>query len=108
MASIVGSLAKRAVEGIVARAPAPVQGAVAQVRRRYETGVLDAQRALEELAELEEVAARAAATILAFPFATVGAIRELYGRVSDLERELDRRDATIRALEERLKALEKK
>lgn len=100
------SLAKRAMESVVARAPGPVQDAVKRVQDRYHAGRVDAQRAIEELAQIEEALARAAVGIIAFPFVTAGAIRELYGKLHELERSVGDRDATIRALEARIRELE--
>ena len=84
------SLAKQARERAYASAPSNVKETVERLRRRYENGRVDAQRALEELAELEERALRMAFQLLLFPVATAGAIRELYSKVRDLEGAQDR------------------
>jgi hypothetical protein len=94
------------MDTVVARSPAQVQDAVRRVQDRYAAGRLDAQRAIEELGQIEEALARAAVGIVAFPFVTAGAIRELYGKLHDLERSVGERDATIRALEARIRELE--
>ena len=100
-------IARRAGRRALERAPANVQETVERIRRRYEEGRVDAQRALEELAEVEERAVRVALQLLLFPWATAGAIRELYGRLRELEGGIERRDETIRRLEERVRQLER-
>jgi hypothetical protein len=105
--SVAASLAKQAGERAYARAPQNVQEAVERIRRRYETGRVDAQRALEELAELEERALRVALQLVLFPWATAGAIRELYSRMRELEGSIEKRDRTIRVLEDRIRELER-
>jgi hypothetical protein len=103
----VRSVAKGASKIALNVAPSSVQDAVAKIQARYESGRVDARRALEELGSLEEQALKAAATVLIFPFATIGAIRELYERVTALEKGMAERDAKIAALEARLRELEK-
>jgi hypothetical protein len=73
---------------------------VEKVRRRFEDGKIDAKKALEELSQMEEKALRAALQLMLFPWATAGAIRELYGRVRE-------QDETIRRLEDRIRQLER-
>jgi hypothetical protein len=101
------SIAKLAGEQAYAKAPPNVQEAVERIKRRYETGRIDAQKALEELAEFEERALKVVAQFVLFPWATAGAIRELYGRMRELEGALDKRDRTIRLLEDRIRELER-
>ena len=72
---------------------------VEKVRRRFEDGKIDAKKALEELSHLEEKALRTALQLMLFPWATAGAIRELYTRVRE-------QDETIRRLEDRIRQLE--
>lgn len=100
------SLAQEAGKRALERAPSNVKDAVERIRRRYENGRIDAQRALDELSEIEERALRMAFQLLAFPWATAGAIRELYGRIRELEGSLEHRDKTIQLLEERIRRLE--
>ncbi len=104
--SLAVNVAQGAGRAALAAAPERVQDTVARVRARYEAGRVDAQRALEELSALEEQAVQIATRIVLFPWATAGAIREIYGRVRELERSLDSRDATIRSLEARIRQLE--
>lgn len=105
--SVAASLAKQASERAYASAPPHLKESVERIRRRYENGRLDAQKALEELAALEERALRVGLQIILLPWATAGAIKELYGRQRELERSLDKRDAQIRALEDRIRELER-
>jgi hypothetical protein len=102
------SLAKGAGRAALARAPGPLRDAVESVQARYETKKLDAQRALEELAALEEQAFEIAVKIMLFPWATAGAIRELYGKVRELERTVESRDEAIKRLEARIRDLERR
>jgi DNA repair exonuclease SbcCD ATPase subunit len=97
-------IAGRALE----RAPANVRDTVERIRRRYDEGRIDAQKAMEELASIEERALRVALQLALFPWATAGAIRELYGRLKELEGGIERRDETIRRLEERIRQLEQR
>jgi hypothetical protein len=103
---VLSRLAKQAMDGVVARFPSGVQDAVARVQQRYEERRVDAKRALDEFGAFEERVAKVAVGIVAFPFVATGAIRELYTRVTELERDLKDRDATIKKLEDRLKRLE--
>jgi chaperonin cofactor prefoldin len=104
--SLAANVAQGAGRAALAAAPGKVQDTVARVRARYEAGRVDAQRALEELAALEEQAVMIATRIVLFPWATAGAIREIYGRVRELERSLDSREEKIKALEARIQELE--
>jgi len=104
--SVAASIAQGASKRALDRAPPNVKEAVERIRQRYENGRIDAQRAVEELADLEERALRVAFQLLAFPWATAGAIRELYGRVRELEVTLRGKDRTIELLEERIRKLE--
>jgi hypothetical protein len=111
--SVATSFAHEASKRALDRAPSNVKHAVSNVkeavekiRTRYEAGRVDAQKALEELSELEERALKMTFQLLMFPWATTGAIREIFGRVRELEGSLKDRDETIRRLEERIRALE--
>ncbi len=104
--SAAASLAQGAGKRALDRAPPNVKEAIEKIRRRYETGRIDAKRAVEELGELEEKALRMAFQLLLFPWATAGAIRELYGRVRELETTVEGKDRTIQLLEERIRKLE--
>ena len=100
--------AKETARAALARVPSPLKDTVEKVRERYETGVIDAQKALEDLAAFEEQAIKVATQLLAFPFVTIGAVRELYVRVRALEGGSDGRDNTIRELTERVRELERR
>jgi hypothetical protein len=102
------SLARGAGRAAFERAPESLRGAIERVQARYEGGKLDAQRALEELAALEEQAFEVAVKLLLFPWATVGAIRDLYGKIRDLERTVESRDEAIKKLEARIRELERR
>jgi hypothetical protein len=104
--SVAASLAQGAGKRALDRAPENVKEAIEKIRRRYENGRVDARRAMEELADIEEKALRAAFQLLLFPWATAGAIRELYGRIRELEASVEGKDRTIRLLEERIRKLE--
>ncbi len=103
---LAASVATKTGQAALSRAPEKVQEAVEKIRVRYEEGRIDAQKALEELAAFEEQAVRATLKLIAFPWVTAGAIRELYGKVRTLEEALTRRDEEIRELEKRIKELE--
>jgi hypothetical protein len=104
--SVAASIAQTAGKRALDRAPANVKEAIEKIRRRYETGRIDARHAMEELAELEEKALRMAFQLVLFPWATAGAIRELYGRVRELETTIEGKDRTIQLLEDRIRKLE--
>lgn len=106
--ALAASVAKGAGKAALSRAPAPLRDAVGRVQARYEGGRLDAQKALEELASLEEHAFEVAVKILIFPWATAGAIKELYGRMKELERSVETRDVAIEKLEARIRELERR
>jgi hypothetical protein len=101
------SIARTAGERAYAKAPPNLQEAVEKIRRRYENGRIDARKALEDLSELEERALKVVAQFVLFPWATAGAIRELYGRMRELEGAVEKRDRTIRLLEDRIRELER-
>ncbi|MBI3725972.1 hypothetical protein HY251_18750 [bacterium] len=100
------TVAKTTSKAALSRAPLGVQETVERIRSRYEEGRIDAQKALEELAAFEEQAFRAALRLLAFPWATAGAIKDLYGRVRSLQETLEEREERIRELERRIRELE--
>ena len=105
--SVARSLASKAGERVYAQAPPDVQETVERIRRSYENGRIDAQKALDELAQLEERAVKVVLQLVLFPWATAGAIRELYGRMRELEGAVEKRDSTIKLLEDRIRELER-
>src|SRR5262245_33644895 len=106
--SVAKSLAQKAGERAYSHAPPNVQEAVERIRRSYENGRVDAKKALDELEQIEERALRVVAQLVLFPWATAGAIRELYGRMRELEGAVEKRDQTIRLLEDRIRELERR
>lgn len=105
--SVARSLAKQAGERAYAKAPPNVQEAVEKIRRSYENGRVDAQKTFEDLAALEERALKVALQLVLFPWATAGAIKELYKRMRELEGSVEKRDQTIKLLEDRIRELER-
>ena len=109
------SLARSVRRALEERSPDRVRAALRSVTERVEalqTRVEDRRRevlrVLDELVALEKEAFEQAIRVLALPWATAGAIRELYGRIRALERTAEERERTLRALEARLAELERR
>lgn len=106
--SLASSLARGAGRAAYARAPGPVREALDRAQTRFEERRTEARRTLEDLASIEQHALELASKIVIFPWATAGAIQELYVRVKELERTVESRDQAIARLEARVRDLERR